>query len=303
MSGARTAFATRVARTSLATRTAARCATARARSVLVAEDSAEHAADRPRAEHRAFVLRAAALRCCREDARSESRERQALQPHRSGPRDLGEEESLAAEEGRLDLADVLDLEGHARRQRDDASGIDEERLPGLQLAANDRAAGVHEREPVAVEPLHDEALAAEEADREPLLEPDPERDAARGAEERVLLADQRAAELAQVHREDLAGVRRGECDAALAAALVGVDGREERLAGDEPLAGAEELAEQSAATLPRRVAEHGVHLDAGVHEHHAAGLADRRLAGVELDLDELHLGTVDLVVHDVHRHR
>src|SRR6185369_5329988 len=223
------------------------------------------------AEHRAFVLEAAALRRRREDARRETRERQALQPHRSRPGDLGEEEPLAAEEGRLDLADVLDLERHARRQRDDAAGVDEERLASRELAANDRAAGVHEREPVAVEPLHDEALAAEEADREALLEPDAERDAARGAEERVLLADQRAAELAQVHREDLAGIRRSERDAALAAAPVDVDGREERLAGDEALAGAEQLAEQAAAALPRGVAEHRVHLDAGVHEHHAAG--------------------------------
>src|SRR6185295_6448202 len=111
------------------------------------------------------------------------------------------------------------------------------------------------------------------------------------------------AELAQVHRQDLAGVRRGERDPALDAALVGVDGREERFAGDEALAGAEQLADQAAAAVPRRVAEHRVHPDAGVHEHHAAGLADRRLAGIELYLDELHLATVDLVVHHVHRHR
>jgi hypothetical protein len=83
---------------------------------------------------------------------------------------------------------------------------------------------------------------------------------------------------------------------------IGVDGGEQRLAGDEPLAGAEQLAEQ-AALRGRGIAEHRVHLDAGVHEHHAAGLADRRLARIELDLDELHLLAPDLVVDHVHRHR
>src|SRR6185295_13959054 len=236
MSGARTRFATSRAHAVCHARRLLRardgdreCASA---SVVVAEDPAEHAADRAGAEHRALVLRAAALRQRSEDARREPRERQALQPHRSRPGDLGEEEALAAEEGRLDLADVLDLERYVRRQRDEAAGVDEERLAGVQLAAEDRAAGVDEGEAVAVEALHDEALAAEEADRQALLEPDAERDAARGAEERVLLADQRAAELAQVHRQDLAGVRRGERDPALDAALVGVDGREERFAGD-----------------------------------------------------------------------
>jgi hypothetical protein len=111
---------------------------------------------------------------------------------------------------------------------------------------------VHEGEAVAVEPLHDESLAAEEADREALLEEDAEGDAARRAQEGVLLADQRAAELAQIHRQDLAGVRRGERDALLAGRAVGVDGREQRFAGDEPLAGAEQLAEHAALARPRR---------------------------------------------------
>ena len=109
--------------------------------------------------------------------------------------------------------------------------------------------------------------------------------------------------LLQVHRQDLAGVGRCEGHAPIARAAVGVDGGEQRFAGDEPLAGAEQLAEQ-AALVRRRVAEHGVHLDAGIHEdHRPAGLADRRLARVELDLDELHLRALDLVVDHVHRHR
>ena len=44
------------------------------------------------------------------------------------------------------------------------------------------------------------------------------------------------------------------------------------------------------------VAEDRLHLDAGSHVHHRAGLGDGALAGIELDLDELHLAAEDLVV-------
>ena len=77
---------------------------------------------------------------------------------------------------------------------------------------------MHEAEAVAFELLHDEPFAAEQADADPPLERDADGDAARGAQERVLLADQRAAELLQIHRQDLAGVRRRERHLLLAAA-------------------------------------------------------------------------------------
>ena len=129
----------------------------------------------------------------------------------------------------------------------------------------------------------------------------------RRAEERVLLADQLAAELLQIHRQDLAGIGRGERDLLLAAAAVGEDGHEQALAGQQPLAGAEQRAHDAAALLtgcrrrrsspcamPRR------------HVHHRAGFGDRALAGIELDLDELHLAADDLEVDLVRataRHR
>ena len=52
--------------------------------------------------------------------------------------------------------------------------------------------------------------------------------------------------------------------------------------------------------LLRAVAEDGLHLDAVVHVHHAAGLGDRGLVGIELDFDELHVVAEDLVVDLVH---
>jgi hypothetical protein len=57
------------------------------------------------------------------------------------------------------------------------------------------AAGVDEGHPVAVELLHDEAFAAEQADADLLLEGDAQRDALGGGQEGVLLADQGAADL------------------------------------------------------------------------------------------------------------
>ena len=85
-------------------------------------------------------------------------------------------------------------------------------------------------------------FAAEQADADPPLEGDADRHALGGAQERVLLADQLAAELLQIHRQDLARVRRGERHLLLAAAAVGEHGHEQALAGDQPLAGAEQRA-------------------------------------------------------------
>ena len=72
------------------------------------------------------------------------------------------------------------------------------------------AAGVDEGQAVAFELLHDEAFAAEQAGADLLLEGDADRDALGGAEERILLADQLAAQLGQVHGHDLARIGRGE---------------------------------------------------------------------------------------------
>jgi hypothetical protein len=73
----------------------------------------------------------------------------------------------------------------------------------------------HEGEAVAVELLHDEALAAEEADRELLLEVDAERDAARGAEEASFWQISVPPSCFRSIGQDLARVRRGEGDARL----------------------------------------------------------------------------------------
>jgi hypothetical protein len=84
-----------------------------------------------------------------------------------------------------------------------------------------------------------------------------------------------------VHRQDLAGIGRGEGHALLERACVGVDGGEERLARDQALAAPRAVCRSSppccALPSPKTVSMR----DAGVHEHHAAGLAHGGLAGVE----------------------
>src|SRR5690606_13455462 len=101
-----------------------------------------------------------------------------------------EEDAFTAEERGLDLADELDVVVDARLQRQEAAGVDAQRFAGAEIHVVNRAARVHEAQPVAFELLHDEALATEQPDADLALERNPDRDAAGRAEERVLLADE-----------------------------------------------------------------------------------------------------------------
>src|SRR5262249_220221 len=138
------------------------------------------------------------------DAIGEAAQGQRLQPHAAGAGERREEDALAAEERGLDLAHELDVVVHRGLERDQAPRVHAQRLAGSEVQLADRPARVREHEAVAVQALHDEALAAEEAHADLLLERDADRDAAGRAEERVLLADELAAELREVERDDLA---------------------------------------------------------------------------------------------------
>src|SRR3546814_4173312 len=89
-----------------------------------------------------------------------------------------------------------------RSVRDHAAGVDVDALARGELAFHHGAAGVHEHPAVALELLHDEALAAEQAGEDLALEVDAHRHAARTGQEAVLLADQPAAVLGQLHRSE-----------------------------------------------------------------------------------------------------
>ena len=108
---------------------------------------------------------------------------------------------------------------------------------------------MHESQAVTFELLQDEPLTAEKTGTQALAEADADLRTVSRAEKGILLADQRAAEAAQLHRHDLAGIRRGEGDAPLALRLVRIDRGEQLFTGHQPLAGAEQLAEQAAALL------------------------------------------------------
>ena len=147
-----------------------------------------------RAEQRAFVSAPARGRQVRHDPAREPRERQALEPHVAGPAQPREEHAFAAEDHRLHAADADDVVVDGLRQRDEAARVDVQLFAGFELALDERAARVHEHEAVAFELLHDEAFAAEQAGEHALLKRDADRHAFRGGEERVLLADQLAAD-------------------------------------------------------------------------------------------------------------
>ncbi len=117
-------------------------------------------------------------------------------------------------------------------------------------------------------------------------------DASSRAEERVLLANQLTAERFQIHCENLARVRRRECNALLALGLVLEHRHEQAFTGQDALAGAEERVEHAFGRAAA-VAEDRFHLDAGRHVHERSRFSDGRLARVEFHLDELHLVAVN----------
>ena len=211
----------------------------------------------------------------------------------------GEEKALAAEERCLDAADQLDVVLHRWLEADDAARVHAKRLARGERALQQGAAGVDKGPAVAGQPLHDETLAAEQTHPEPFLEGDADAHALGRAEKGILLHDQLAAEIGQAHRNDLAGVGCAEGELPLPDALVLEDGHEERFAGEQAFAGAEQRAHE-AGVLRRAVTEDGLHGNMFVHIHHAARLGHDGLLWIELDLDELHFGAVDHIVNFVH---
>ena len=93
----------------------------------------EHTAET--AEDRAFRpwRRAREPGTRRHDSVGEPAERQRLQPHAPGPAQRGEEQPFAAEDRRLDLADVLDVVVDGWLERDDTAGIARITSPGCNV--------------------------------------------------------------------------------------------------------------------------------------------------------------------------
>ena len=214
---------------------------------------------------------------------------------RPGPVQRREEEAFTAEQRRLDAADELDVVVDARLQRHQAARCRRAASRRREIEVLDGAAGVHEAQAVAFELLHDEALAAEQADAELLLERDADRDAAGRAQERVLLADEMSAERARSIGMILPGYGAANATFCLPWPWL-VNTVMNRLSPVSMRLPAPSSASITPPLLLAAVAEDGLHLDALRHVHHRAGFGDGAFARIELDFDELHLVAVDLEV-------
>ena len=164
----------------------------------------------------------------------------------------------------------------------------------------DGAAGMQERQTVTLQPLEDEAFAAEQTGAEAFRKRDSETHAFGRTKKRVLLRQQIASDLSQMNRYDFARIRRAESHALFPSAAVLEHGHEHRFAGEKTLARAQQRSEKTAVLL-RAIAENGLHLDAVLHVHHATGFSHGRFHGVQLHLHILHFVTKDFVIDFVHR--
>jgi hypothetical protein len=202
------------------------------------------------AEERAFAAATASgLGCCGHDAIGHAAQGQRLQPDMARPAQRGEEQTFATKERGLDLADVLDVVMHAGLEADDAARIDAQHLARSKLPLDDRAARVDEGPAISLEALHDEALPAEEARANLLVEGDAEAHTLGRAQEGILLHDEFAADAREMDGNDLARIRRPEGHAFLTRPLVLEDGHEQGLSGDKPLPRAHQRAKKPIVLL------------------------------------------------------
>jgi len=123
-----------------------------------------------------------------------------------------------------------------------------------------------------------------------LLKRDADRNAFRRGEVRVLLADELVTVVVEIERQDRAGVRRRERDLGLAVPRC-VNTVMNRLSPvSHALAGADQQVHEARALLLTRASPKIVVISMAVSLYiERAGLGDGALAGIELDLDELHL--------------
>ena len=91
---------------------------------------------------------------------------------RPGPVSRREEQAVAAKDEVLDAADHGDLKRHAGLECADVAGMDEQGLARLQVADDHFAGKFEPCGALAADFLKQEAVAAEDARAERLLEPD-----------------------------------------------------------------------------------------------------------------------------------
>ena len=211
-----------------------------------------------------------------------------LQPDAAGAGEGGEKDAVAAEDHVLDAGDALDLEGDAGLEGADVAGVDAEDFAGREVFDDEFAGEFEPGDALSAGFLQEEAVAAEDACAEGLLEADADLNLRSGAEEAVAVDDVLVAG-GDLDGDDVAGDPGGEGDFA-GGADGAVLGHEERAAAGDALDGAEEAS--AAAVLGV-----GGHLDGGGHPGEFAGLGDDGVVGVEGEFEDGHGGADDAVLH------
>ena len=108
----------------------------------------------------------------RRDPVRQARKGKTLQVYLARPRQVGQEQPLAAEQSVRKAADELDVVRDSGPETYDTPRVHSQRLTGHQVFFNDGAPSVHEGHPITLQALQDEALTAEEAGTDLLREGD-----------------------------------------------------------------------------------------------------------------------------------
>jgi len=213
---------------------------------------------------------------------------QSLEPDAAGAGKCGEEDSVAAEDEIAKSGDALDLEGDVGVEGADVAGVDAKGLAGSEVLDDDFAGEFEPGHSFAVDLLEEEAIAAEDAGAEGLLEADAERDARGGAEEAMAM-DHVLVTTSDLDGDDVSGNSGGEgyCARGSGGAVLGHE--EGSATGD-----AFERTQKAAATGVLGV---GAHLDGLAHPGKFTSLGDDGVVVVERELEDGHGGSDDAMLH------
>ena len=194
------------------------------------------------------------------------------------------EQALAAKQDVLHAGDGLNIDLTAGGHCGQMAGVHHDALTVLKLIIHHMAVELGKDDAVSADALEDEALAAEQAAAQLLLEVDGQLHAGFAGQKRALLEDQLLAgsDLKSLHRAGKTGCEGDHARAALG----GIDVLEHLLAG-----------EHTSQRTAKSAVGGGLHLHVRGHPRHAAALGDHSLTGRELTDDDGKGLALDLILH------
>ena len=221
---------------------------------------------------------------------SEPRDRQGLEPDAAGASEGRKKQAIAAEDDVFDSGHGGDLELDAGLEGADVAGMDAKSFSGREIFDDEFTGEFEPGGALSAEVLEDEAVAAEDAGAEGLLESDADLDVGRGAEEAVAVNHVFVAG-ADLDGDDVSRKLGGEGDFA-ALAQGAVFGHEERAAAGDAFDGAEDSSTSAELGV-------GGELDGTGHPGKLARLGDDGFVGLEDELEDGHGGADDAALHEV----